>query len=370
MPIPVIIFGVIKIAGYALLAYELADLAKTAAETAGKITTEYELGAQRAKEFIRSQLDKIKEEIENKSTNMTEVAFLHGLTLGDIKIQSDVTKSAANTMRGSKQENSELIRAAIKQPIPFRSVIGALCAVTNLMPIIQLRDRKGIRPKDVLSKRKLAMKAMEKMVDVSGLADEVDVEGCITVMLKQVVLNFMFEFLDEMLDWKSPLKAEVSFGGPPPHGNFDDPPKAVGGPETRLKRVGMLTPFFPAPHMGTGSLSADIVIPDYRKEPTGKQNIFALIEVKFLGDKIKDKQFKKYDLLSKATAEVKTDKTRLFRTNGSNPVVKGFRVGLFRHPEDMPVYRNEKKPKNTPDKPENKPKVSQTKPKLIPGKRR
>jgi hypothetical protein len=86
------------------------------------------------------------------------------------------------------------------------------------------------------------------------------------------------------------------------------------------------------------AISADLAIPDYRRKPMEKANLFAVIEIKFPGDKIRNtNQFDRYERLSEACAAKKTDKTTLARTNGKTVVGKGCRVALFRYPEDVKV---------------------------------
>jgi hypothetical protein len=227
-------------------------------------------------------------------------------------------------------------------------VIGNLCKVADSMPMIQLRRKPGIKPSDLLSKRKMAMEALLKLDDLTNLDVIPELDGFITVRLKQLVLNFLIEFMDEMLDWQSPLKTEVCFGTFP---SFADPPVEDG---TKLKRVGTtLNPFYPHPIRTRGHISIDLAIPDYRKEPMRKQNLFAIIEIKFPGDAIKKDQLDLYKKLSEAAANKKTSITTIPRTNGNLPVGKGCRLALFRYPEDMPVKSRDEKEdvQNKPSKP-------------------
>jgi hypothetical protein len=99
-----------------------------------------------------------------------------------------------------------------------------------------------------------------------------------------------------------------------------------------------ISPFYPLPHRKRGAFSADLAIPDYRRQPIKKDNLFAVIEIKFQGDKIRNTaQFDRYEKLSKECASFKTDTTTLARTNGHTMVGKGCRVALFRYPEDVKV---------------------------------
>ncbi len=120
---------------------------------------------------------------------------------------------------------------------------------------------------------------------------------------------------------------------------------------TRLLRTGnTLNPFYPAPYRQRGSCSADLAIPDYRKQPLKKDNLFAIIEIKFPGDSIKKEQFVNYKELADTAAKIKTDAASLVRTNGQKGVGTGCRVALFRYPEDVAVDQkepNHKKPKTS-----------------------
>jgi hypothetical protein len=98
----------------------------------------------------------------------------------------------------------------------------------------------------------------------------------------------------------------------------------------------------------TRIVRADLIIPDYRKKPTRKDNIFAIVEIKFPGDRIEAKQFKNYEklLAAAASAKTKTSPVRL----GQQPVSSGGRLSLFRFPEDKPRSDDDttkKKPAST-----------------------
>jgi hypothetical protein len=73
-------------------------------------------------------------------------------------------------------------------------------------------------------------------------------------------------------------------------------------------------------------LGADIIIPEYGGEPLTLTNIFALIEIKFQGDRIQEEQFQKYGDLQKQCISEK-------RRSGIT-VSEGFKLSLFRYPED------------------------------------
>ncbi|MFA5983593.1 MAG: hypothetical protein WC782_06225 [Methylococcaceae bacterium] len=104
----------------------------------------------------------------------------------------------------------------------------------------------------------------------------------------------------------------------------------------KLARAGsLLNPFYPLPYRQRGSIAADLAIPDYRKQPLKKDNLFGIIEIKFEGDRIKNKQFRQYDELNKKTAKVKEKFIGKGRTLGGKGVTIGCRVALFRFPLDV-----------------------------------
>jgi len=167
-----------------------------------------------------------------------------------------------------------------------------------------------------------------------GLEEVGGIEGIddfIVVRMKQLMASLLFEFMDDILEWKSPLKAEVCFGPPQ---KFDDP-LLNGG--TRLLRTGSINPFYPLPHKQKGAIAADLAIPDYRKTPLKKDNLFAIIEIKFEGDQVKNIQFENYRNLNKVISKEKTNLIGKDKTKGKKGVTIGCRIALFRFPEDLPA---------------------------------
>jgi hypothetical protein len=324
MGIPVVVWGVIKVVGIAITAYELYELGSAAAEG----VAEFEGALEKAKEWVRKEMESIKETLDERIDKTAEIALLHKLESYDVERQSPVTKAARGRTFGGSRE----IIGAIKQTIPFRKEIGNVCALADKLPDIQLRrkDGKKLKPKDIpRSKIKILLEVLRLTAEEFDALDEI--EGFTRVRLKQLVVSRLFEFMDDLLDWASPLKAEACYGEGP---TFADP-KMDGG--TKLKRLGTsINPFWPTPQ-GKGSISADITIPDYRKEPLTKTNTFALIEIKFKGDKPRENQFKDYEELSKKCGKEKTKHITLPKTNGSTGVKLGCRIALFRYPEDIAV---------------------------------
>jgi hypothetical protein len=327
MAIPAVVWGVIKIIGLAITAYEVYELGTTLSEG----MAEFEGSLEKAKEWVRQEMESIRETIDENIDKNAEIALLHGLEKGDVKRQSEATKHPKKTPGRPWVERPEIV-AAIRQTIPFRKEIGNVCALADKLPVIQLRRKDGgkLKPRDIpTSKIKIFLELLQLTADEFGALDEI--EGFTLVRLKQLVVSRLFEFVDEMLDWASPLKAEACYGEGP---GFSDPKLESG---TKLLRRGTaINPFWPTPQ-GKGSISADITLPDYRKEALAKNNTFALIEIKFPGDKPGKNQFEDYENLSKVCSIVKTDKTTLPKTNGSTGVTMGCRIALFRYPEDIAV---------------------------------
>jgi len=346
MPIPAVVIGVIKVVGLAITAYELYELGTAAA----KGIAEFEGSLEQAKEWVRKEMESIKDTLDKKIDKTAEIALLHGLEKGDLKRQSEKTKHPEKLGHGPTFGGSPEIIAAIRQAIPFRKEIGNVCELANKLPDIQLRRKDGakLKAKDIPpSKAKALLQLLRVTAKEFGVMDEI--EGVAIVCLKQLVVSRLFEFVDEMLDWASPLKAEACYGGA---SGFAEPKIESG---TKLKRNGTtINPFWPTPQ-GRGSISADVTIPDYRKDALTKSNTFALIEIKFPGDRPGENQFKNYRDLSDACAAAKTGSTELSKTNGQTGVTLGCRIALFRYPEDVAVDpKQNNQPANqkgTPNKP-------------------
>jgi hypothetical protein len=239
----------------------------------------------------------------------------------DGTLQSETTRQA----RGRGATSTE-IRVAIKAKIPFRQVISMVCAQADKIPIISLRRKRGVRIQDLPhAKRQALLTLLAKTAE--ELAGIQDIDDFIVARLKQLAASFMFEFMDEMLGWKSPLKAEVCFGPK------NEDPKLSGA--TQLLRTGLkINPFYPAPYKSKGSVSADLAIPDYRKNSLKKENLFAIVEIKFQNDRIESKQFKRYFEISNASIDFKENYVTKQKVN-TGSVLTGCRVSLFRFPEDV-----------------------------------
>lgn len=313
MALPVILVA-IEIAGYAITAYEIYRVASNTYEE----VKNYQDNIKKAKEEIKKIMRNMANEISDNIDKKRERVFLTTLASGDK--QSNSTKAAT----GRPQIKSHVLIGAIKQKIPFRQIISQVCDKAAELPMIQLRQQKGKKIKDVVPKNKADIVAKLLKLTAEEFAGA-SVDEYIVVKLKQLAVNFMFEFMDELLSWKSPLKAEVCFG-------YDLKTRKYLTPQltwnTRIKRVGSeINPFWPMPYKQKGVISADIVIPEYRGEPLTLSNIFALVEIKFQGDRIEEAQFGNYERLRVQCAKAKKVSTVT--------ASEGFKLSMFRYPEDV-----------------------------------
>ena len=90
--------------------------------------------------------------------------------------------------------------------------------------------------------------------------------------------------------------------------------------------------------------AADLVIAESRLEPISKTNLFAIVEIKFQGDSIKDKQFNQYDRLLEACKKAKEKKYGKHKNYSGKGVHEGGYISLFRYPEDIALEEGKKKP--------------------------
>lgn len=326
MPIPLVLAAILEVIGAALALYEALDVLHDIYEGLDK----YNKGIEQAKKELEKTISSLKDEIDKKISEKEQVTML--LAAAGTDPQNPKTK------RGDGWGTDKpVIKAAIQQRIPFRRIISEVCDKAEAMPVLQLRKKKGITVKDLPKAKRKALEEILR-VGLDNIAD-VDLDQFVLVRLKQFAASLMFEFVNYCLDWASPMKAEVTFG---PAKAYNDPP--LDG-TTRLKRVGKVSPFypFPPPNNRQGSLSADLIINEYRKEPTGKNNLFAIVEIKFEGDKLDAEQFIKYENLLKEAAKEKTRRSPIRYNN--KPVSSGGRLSLFRYPLDKPETETDEEKK-------------------------
>lgn len=106
-----------------------------------------------------------------------------------------------------EQQYEEYIRTRI----PYRDLISQICEMADKNGVPQLRKKPKLTVKDLgLKKAKIlalwAGMLLEEITD-KDLGDEF-----LICKLKQFAASIMFEYVDDILYWKSPLKTEVTFG--------------------------------------------------------------------------------------------------------------------------------------------------------------
>ena len=186
----------------------------------------------------------------------------------------------------SEVREQATFRPFIARRIPFRLPISHVAKLANEHPIKVPRR-------------------LRKMINAGGTLSQRTIE----VSLRQYTASVCFETVDAILDWKSPLKAELAYDPDTkaPYLNTDPP--------TRPRRIGNLPfTFWPVPR---GALIPDLTIAENRHQPavlTPRDNVFAVVEIKFPNDPIRRDQLKKYSTL-----------------------VEEHRVALMRVPEDLHV---------------------------------
>lgn len=326
-PVLPIAWAVLELIAAATTAYEIYDLGKTLYDGVDDFMSNKE----KAKEYIRKIMEELQKDFNGDIDEKYERQLLARLSNVDArKLQSETTRK----VQGRAGDGSELIKTAIKMPMPFRTQLTQVCDLADKVPVIALRRKKGVHIQDLpQAKKKILLELLA--LTVEELAD-VDLDTFIVVRMKQLMVSHLLEFADDLLEWRSPMKAEACFG---PQPQFADPLREGS---TRLHRAGnRLNPFYPLPHHNRGAIAADVAIPDYRKEPLTKGNLFGVVEIKFPGDSIKDRQFEQYRDLSKACATAKTAHIGKAKTLEGKGVTIGARVALFRYPEDRVRQKGE-----------------------------
>jgi hypothetical protein len=219
----------------AYAAYETAQTAIETAETLAQIS-------QRKKEvetILKDVIKGMKEEIDIKS--------------------STFVRTGGNTTVSRGRNENMTFKQYIERKIPFRPVISTVCQWALKSPLtVPRRIRKKI-PGEVI-------------------------ETTIDIALKQTTASLVFEAVDDLLAWQSPLKAEPNY-----HGRSRA--AMLGEPSTRPMRISEYFPFWPRPK---GSLAPDLVIVEYRQQPFEVENVFAAVEIKFPNDWVKIEQMEDY----------------------------------------------------------------------------
>ena len=250
-------------------AMSTADLARLASEIAERKST--------IKQVLQQAIEALTREIEIKSSTFALV---------DRGGNSTVSRRGNENVR---------FKEYIERKVPFRPAISQVCNVALQMPIkVPRRLRKIVAGENVTT--------------------------TIEVALKQTTASLLFEAIDEVLDWRSPLKAEPNY-------NRNSQKALLGEPETRPKRFGKVFPFWPRPWE---SLAPDLVVVEYRQEAFETDNVFAAVEIKFPGDWVKESQIRAY-------VKLMMPKTGITRQK-----IGKEKVALLRVPEDCIGFEADK----------------------------
>ena len=325
--LPLIGLGVVLARAFtaALTVYELYSYGSNLYEGQANYRQELE----RAKAEIKKIIHDLEKEFNGHLLYASEIAYLEKLRKDDPR--NDET-------RQPRQRGHQGFKKQISERIPFRKVISEVCDKANSFP--QLKKKKGVKVSDLPKARQKILESWAGLI-LSEIVNEDIGSEFLIARLKQLAASIMFEFVDEILGWKAPIKTEVCFGA-----KFEDPQLLFPG-NPRLKRTGSLdlNPFYPTPyHNQRGSIAADLVIAESRLEPISKTNLFAIVEIKFQGDSIKDKQFNQYDRLLEACKKAKEKKYGKHNNYSGKGVHEGGYISLFRYPEDIALEEGKKKP--------------------------
>ena len=247
-----------------------ADMARLASEIAERKRS--------IKEVLQQAIEALTREIEIKSSTFA------------------VVDRGGNSTVSRRGNENVTFKEYIERKVPFRPAISQVCNVALQMPIkVPRRLRKTVAGDSVTT--------------------------TIEIALKQTTASLLFEAIDEVLEWRSPLKAEPNY-------NRNSAKALLGEPETRPKRFGKVFPFWTRPWE---SLAPDLVVVEYRQEPFETENVFAAVEIKFPGDWIKDKQIDEY-------AQLMTP-----RTGANREKIGREKVALLRVPEDCTGFEADEK---------------------------
>jgi hypothetical protein len=229
-----------------------------AARVGARIATRYILPV------IRVALQWLKEEaIEiGKAALFAAIQYVLDFLTGSAKELDEYIKEKSSVLpkQGSpnpttgRQPNYQYL---YRRPIPYRPIICRILCFANTNPIPGKRTKKDDKTKPEPTKTDFPK-------------------------LRQLAATILFELLDLMLDWKSPLKADLMYRNRQP---------LLTTPDFRPKRVG-----FSYKVKEAGTISPDIAIVEDRHKAPTVDNLFAVVEVKFPNDAFDDKQKKAYEL--------------------------------------------------------------------------
>lgn len=327
--LPLIGLGVVLARAFtaALTVYELYSYGSNLYEGQANYRQELE----KAKAEIKKIIHDLEKEFNGHLVYASEIAYLEHLRKKDPR--NDET-------RAPQQRGKDGFKKQISEKIPFRKVISEVCEKANANGFPQLKKKRGVKVSDLPKARQKILESWAGLILSEIMGEDIGSEFLIA-RLKQLATSIMFEFVDEILGWKAPIKTEVCFGA-----KFEDPQLLFPG-NPRLKRTGSLdlNPFYPTPyHNQRGSIAADLVIAESRSEPISKTNLFAIVEIKFQGDSIKDKQFNQYDRLLEACKTAKEKKYGKHNNYSGKGINEGGYISLFRYPEDIALEEGKGKP--------------------------
>ncbi|QQT58374.1 hypothetical protein [Acinetobacter johnsonii] len=327
--LPLIGLGVVLARAFtaALTVYELYSYGSNLYEGQANYRQELE----RAKAEIKKIIHDLEKEFNGHLLYASEIAYLEKLRKDDPR--NDET-------RQPRQRGHQGFKKQISERIPFRKVISEVCDKANTNSFPQLKKKKGVKVSDLPKARQKILESWAGLI-LSEIVNEDIGSEFLIACLKQLAASIMFEFVDEILGWKAPIKTEVCFGA-----KFEDPPLLFPD-NPRLKRTGSfdLNPFYPTPyHNQRGSIAADLVIAESRLEPISKTNLFAIVEIKFQGDSIKQAQFDQYQKLLKVCKTEKEKKYGKSNNHSGKGLNGGGLLSLFRYPEDIAVEDGKGKP--------------------------
>ncbi|QXI30124.1 VRR-NUC domain-containing protein [Pseudomonas vanderleydeniana] len=281
---PVAASALIAAAYRAYRGYQAGHAANSAADMAS-LARDIVDHQNRIKQVLREALEAMSREIEIKSSTLA------------------VVDRGGNSTVSRRGDENLIFKEYIERKVPFRPVISQVCNAALQMPI--------------KVPRRLRKKIAGELVDTT-----------IEIALKQTTASLLFEAVDEVLDWRSPLKAEPNY-------NKNSSKALLGDPPTRPKRFGKVFPFWPRPWE---SLAPDLVVVEYRQEPFETENVFAAVEIKFPRDWAKQQQMKQYVRLMMPKTGINREK------------IGKEKVALLRVPEDcVGLETDNKKPNRRED---------------------
>lgn len=204
--LPLIGLGVVLARAFtaALTVYELYSYGSNLYEGQANYRQELE----RAKAEIKKIIHDLEKEFNGHLLYASEIAYLEKLRKDDPR--NDET-------RQPRQRGHQGFKKQISERIPFRKVISEVCDKANTNSFPQLKKKKGVKVSDLPKARQKILESWAGLI-LSEIVNEDIGSEFLIARLKQLAASIMFEFVDEILGWKAPIKTEVCFGA-----KFEDP---------------------------------------------------------------------------------------------------------------------------------------------------